>query len=256
MSKIKTMIGVIRTIKNWPIYFADYFKLINRKHIVYILRNGIEYKVRPKTHDSGIIKEIWINNDYTPKGYAINEEDLIIDIGAHIGIFSIFASKFAKEGKIYAFEPIPENFEMLKHNIEINQIKNIIPINKAISDKKGQKEIFLSKDTGGHSFYSFYCGGDRTKAINIQTISLKDIIEENDISQIDFLKVDCEGEEYTILFSCPDKILKTIRKISAECHNINNNRHIFSLKKFLKEKGFEVKIKSDSNMEGTLYANR
>ncbi len=110
-SKAKTAISVIRVIKNWPIYFADHFKLIKQKHIVYILRNGINLRVRSKTSDSGIISEIWVHMDYLPKGFEINENDVAIDIGAHIGIFSIFLSKVAKMGKIYAFEPHPENKE-------------------------------------------------------------------------------------------------------------------------------------------------
>lgn len=249
MSKIKTMTEVIKLFKNWPTYFADYFKLIKRKRIVFELRNGIKYEARSNTADRRTINEIWIFKDYTPEGFEINEKDVVLDIGAHIGIFSIFASEFARKGKVYAFEPVLENFEILKHNLEINKINNIIPMNKAVSDKTGSRKMFfLENNTVEHSFYTGWSNLSKsamykTKEIDVETISLIDFIDNYGIRQIDFLKMDCEGTEYEILSSCPDDVLKIIRKMSIEYHNIDNNLNGLSLKKFLEGKGFKVNIK-------------
>ena len=169
MLKIKNAIIVVKIIKNWPVIFMDYFNLIKKPYLIKF-RNGVKYKVRPKTFDKYIISEIWCHKGYIQIGFQIKDSDLILDIGAHIGVFSIFASRQVKNGKIYAFEPAPENFEMLRENIELNKAKNIIPFNKAVSDKNGKREIYFSSnpaDTGGHSFVF----ASKNKII-VETISL------------------------------------------------------------------------------------
>ena len=195
---------------------------------------------------------MWVNRVYTPTNFEIQQNDLVIDIGAHIGIFSLFASKFSKNGIIYAFEPVDKNLELLHHNIKINNAHNIIPIDMAVSDKTGQKALFLyDKDTGSHSFYHPEI---RDRQVIVQTTTLKDFVKLNKISRIDFLKIDCEGAEYSILRSCPDNIFKIIRKIILEYHNIESDWNILHFKKFLREKGYTVKIKSGT--ANILYAFR
>lgn len=251
ISKIKTALNVIKQIKNWPVYFLDYFKIGKNKNIVYIFRNGIKLKTRAGTNDRVIINEIWIRKFYNPEGFEIKKGETVVDIGAHIGVFSIFASRNAQ--KVYAFEPVLENFELLKSNIEINNLENIIvPINKAVSGKTEEREIFFDNDNfGGHSFYSSL---KRSGEKKVSAVSLEDFIKENKIEKIDFLKIDCEGAEYDILFNCPVEILQRIEKISMEYHNIDKNRNAVLLKNFLEEKRFRV-ILSFGNEE-KIYAIR
>jgi len=247
-------IGAIIVIRNWPTYFADYFKPTHGKRIVCTLRNGVKIETRSGTVDKEIIDEIWIDRSYTPRNFKIDKKDTIVDIGAHIGVFSIFASQSAGKGIVYAIEPIRENFKMLTHNIEANGIQNIIPIESALSDKTGSKDMFLG-DTGMHSFY-LDRGNGKT---NVRTISFQDFVEQNGISKIDLLKMDCEGAEYEILFSCPEDILRIIRKITLEYHNIDNVHNVLSLKDFLEKKGFKVTYKiatGDFLVIGHLYARR
>lgn len=247
-------VGAVIVIRNWLAYFVDYFKPTKGKRVVYTLRNDVKIETRSGTVDKEIIDEIWIDRSYTPRDFEIDKEDTIVDIGAHIGVFSIFASQSASKGTVYAIEPIRENFEILKDNIELNRIKNIIPVEIAISDKTGNKEIFLG-DTGMHSFY-FDRGNNK---ISTRTISFKDFVEQNEISKIDLLKMDCEGAEYEILFGCPEDILKLIRRITLEYHNIDDARNALSIKEFLEKRGFKVSCRiatGDFLVIGHLYAKR
>lgn len=261
MNKIQKAIDVLRTIKNYPIWFLDYFQYINnlnltkKDFIIYNLKNGLKYKTRAGTIDCAIINEVCVRKIYLQE-FGIDENDIVVDIGAHIGIFSVFASELAKKGKVYSFEPVPENFKILKENIELNKKKNIIPINKAVSSKIGKKEFFISKtNTGGGSLYLNNKEKKHEIKINVSTSSLKDIMRINKIKKIDFLKMDCEGEEYEILFNCPDKILKSVKKISMEYHNIDDKYNFSSLKVFLEKKGFRVKLgKQTKSGIGILYA--
>jgi len=243
IKKIRIAQGVIKKIKNWPIYFLNYFNLTKDEFIIYFLRDGQKIKTRSKTNDRIIINEIFINNCYTPKGFEIKKRDVVVDIGAHIGIFSIFASKFAS--KLYAFEPMNDNFIILKENIEINRIKNAHLFKMAVSNKTGQRELFISDtNSGGHSFYH---DQNYSQKVIVPTISLEDFISSNKISTIDFLKMDCEGGEYDIILNCPSRILGIIKKISMECHNIDSDKNIYLLREFLEKNKFTLEVKSNGN---------
>ena len=253
MGKLKTALNIIKTYKNWPTYFSDYYAITKRKNIVYQLRNGVMYKTRAKTADRTIINEMWIHKIYTPKGFEIKDSDTVVDIGAHIGFFSIFASTYAKQGKVFAFEPTPENFAMLEENVRINNLKNILFLNQAVGGKDGKADIFLSEhNTGGHSF--FHTKKNSDKKITVPVISLQTLMKKYDLKIIDFLKMDCEGAEYSILFNCPKEILQKISKISMEYHNIDDENNVDKLQIFLKQNGFKVTVRDDNRR--MLYAYR
>jgi FkbM family methyltransferase len=205
IERIKMSVKVFKKLKTPFLFFTDYFGLIKNKTVIYKDRLNAKYKVRAGTADRMIITEVCVDETYNPKGFEINSQDIVLDIGAQVGIFSVFASKFAKEGKIFSFEPVPENFEGLKENIRINDSKNITPLQVAISDRKGTKNLFISENSGGHSFYESISRGSGKK-VKVSTISLNDFIKENKIKKVDYLKMDCEGAEYSILFSCYKKI--------------------------------------------------
>lgn len=154
MSKIKTVFKIIKVLSNWPVYFLDYFKLTRSIFILFKLRNGIFFKIRSKTSDRKIFNEIWLNKFYTPPGFEISDNDIVFDLGAHIGFFSIFAANFAKNVTVYSFEPSPNNFKLLKRNININKLNNIHLINKAVAKRSGEREFIVSKNASGDHFAS------------------------------------------------------------------------------------------------------
>jgi len=67
--------------------------------------------------DLSMLTEIWVIEEYTPKEFEINTDDVVIDIGAYLGFFSLYAAKLASNGKVHCFEPLPNNFFTLSKNI-------------------------------------------------------------------------------------------------------------------------------------------
>jgi len=137
---------------------------------------------------------------------------------------------------------------MLKDNIKLNRLQeSITPLMLGISGKKGKRQLILCEEnTGGHGFY---CDGKRK--IEIDTVTLKNIFEDNKIKRCDFLKMDCEGAEYEIIYNTPLKYLKKIRSISMEYYK---NGNINKLKKLLEGDGFKVSLIEIG--EGMLYSQR
>ncbi|NDF30498.1 MAG: FkbM family methyltransferase, partial [Nitrososphaeria archaeon] len=207
------MLKAIRVIKNWDDYVKLYFQKIKSEYIILEMRNGIKIKLRVDSTDLMAFTHVWLLREYERPGFEIENNDTIIDIGAHIGLFALFSTQLCKSGKIYCFEPVRENFEMLKSNLELNGITNVTATNSAVSVDNGTVTIYLNDDEAGHSMYV-----TGSRPIQVRSVSLKNVFESHNIERCDFLKVDCEGEEYAIMNSLPASHYEKIKKICIEYH--------------------------------------
>lgn len=125
------------------------------------------------------------------------EEIIYCDIGANIGLYSLFAAKRLNNiGKVIAFEPQPETFKRFIENINLNRFENIIAINKAVGDKNGSVAIVQSADSA-KTFVSKTTSNN--KEIKIDLICFDTFLIEKGIEKIDYLKIDVEGFEYYVL---------------------------------------------------------
>lgn len=127
----------------------------------------------------------------------VTEGMKVVDIGANIGYYTLlFAKLVGPSGKVYAFEPDPNNFALLSKNVEMNGFANVVLVNKAVSDSNGTADLYISEhNKGGHSMFNF----NREKtSIKIETVTLDDYFREYE-GNIDFVKMDAEGAEYKAL---------------------------------------------------------
>ncbi|MFH0737104.1 MAG: FkbM family methyltransferase [Candidatus Micrarchaeota archaeon] len=255
MSKIGTSLEIIRKLENWPTYFADYLGLIRSDRVRYAFRNGISLELRPASSDRYAVTDVWFNEVYTPKGFEIRPTDIVVDIGGHIGSFSVFAAKKAEEGRVFSFEPVPGNFEMLKRNLGYNRLDNVSASPKAVSGRSGKKTMYLtSHDTFSHSSIESLVP-DMNGKIEADAISLEDIFKENKLDKIDFLKIDCEGSEYEILSRTPLSVFKKIHKISMEYHEFDEGHDLKTLKAYLESAGYSISAVPSKRL-GMIYAKR
>jgi FkbM family methyltransferase len=126
------------------------------------------------------------------------ENPIIIDIGANVGIVSFYFAKKYPNSKIFAYEPHPINYQNLIEGIKANNITNIYPFNLAVFSKSDlDVKIHLHENNTSASSVFRYLPKD--PYVIVKTISLEDILKQNNISYIDFLKIDCEGAEFDIL---------------------------------------------------------
>ena len=133
----------------------------------------------------------------------IKNGDVVFDIGANIGFYTLlFAKLVGKEGKVYAFEPEPNNFALLKKTIEFNNLKNVILEQKAVSDKNGTNFLVLSKDIGGHKIINY----STPNSLKVESICLDEYFN-NFYGKINFIKIDAEGHEGKIFYGM-QKLLK------------------------------------------------
>jgi len=200
---------------------------------------NINFKVNEKPYRAFVpddqlfvaIKDILLNRKYE----YLSEFELnrlrgkkIVDAGAYVGLFSLVASTFAKE--VVSIEPHPINFKLLQLNLEINNVRNIIPINKALWSKSETLTLYEGEHTGANTILKK--SGNRK--FNVSSITLKDILEG--FGEIDLLKMNIEGAEFEVLNKLDSNILENIKSIVTECHLKVGD--INQLEKFLKENGY------------------
>jgi len=204
---------------------------------------GIVYKMRRDVWDSAILMETWWLKEYHRYLPDLGPNPVIVDVGAHIGDFTLFVAAKIPGAKIYAYEPDPENAALLWENITANGFgTRIVPSMKAISDRSGEKmKLFRHTDNlGMHTqFPEGKSGTYDGTFVEADTVSLEDAFEQNAIDSCDLLKMDCEGGEYPILLNAPAHVLARIRRISLEYHKGGDIQEVAQR---LEKAGFSIKF--------------
>lgn len=153
----------------------------------------------------------------------IKPGNVVLDIGANVGLVSISLLKAQpKVDKIYAFEPLPDTFAKMKHNLELNGLpEKIYPVNVGMSDKAGTFDFYLPGENEAASmqpnmdeFYmqesvdGHYTGKKKMDKVDCQVTTVDKYVEENNIDHVNFIKIDVEGNERNVLVGGADVLKK------------------------------------------------
>ncbi len=171
-----------------------------------------------------LIGEVFVKNEYFFQ--ANTSRPVILDCGSNIGVSILYFKYLYPLSRIYAFEPDPETFQMLKKNIKQNNLKNVTLYNQAVSDKKELIKFYISHDAGSLMMSTLKERmGDIE--IKVEAISLAKFIMNK---EIDFMKMDIEGSEDKVLADIAKRgLLTNIHEFILEYHhNIPENQLTFS----------------------------
>ena len=203
----------------------------------------------------------------------IKKGDVVLDIGAHIGYYTLIAADIVGDkGKVYAFEPDPKNFTLLERNVHENGYKNVVLVNKAVAEETGSLRLYLNtENTGDHRIYK---ASDKRKSIKIQAITIDDFFKDKN-KKVNMIKMDIQGSEVRAFKGA----LKLIRqnqnikiltefwpyglKLSGSSAKeyvrllVNNNFRLFDLDEIKKKKteinDNELLYSSDSGVDSFRY---
>jgi FkbM family methyltransferase len=132
----------------------------------------------------------------------LQKGDVHIDIGANIGFNAVIAAKLVgPTGKVYAFEPDEKNFELLKYNIELNRLDNVVLIQKAVMEETTTATLMKSKTNFGDHRVNF-ADKDHYVGSKIECVSLDNFfesIEQEDLVKIKLIKIDAQGSDAKVL---------------------------------------------------------
>ena len=177
------------------------------------------------------VKNIFLEN--------ISSGDVVIDVGANIGDYTLIAcKKIGDSGKVLAFEPLPETFSILKRNIQLNKITHCQPFLKAVGEKPGIVNLYKTNASGTMAHLDYFLNGkELIKKHETEVITIDAMLRSSDIENVNMIKIDVEGFEHEVLLGCLNSFKKKkIQKILCEIHF-----------KYLESKG-----KSDETVYGLL----
>lgn len=142
----------------------------------------------------------------------ISPESHIIDIGANIGWYTLHIARMLTSGSIHCFEPIPETFQKLQDNIQINGLSNIVCNPIALSEKKQQLSFYYNPKQTGASSSRNITENDEVVKLELDSITLDDYVAMKQLTQIDFIKCDVEGAELFV-FQGASHVLTTFKPV-------------------------------------------
>jgi len=190
-------------------------------------------------------------DDYFLDNFNIKDGDVVYDMGANIGAFSIACSNYNVK-KIYAFEPHPEIFDHLSYNLD-KYGKNATSFNNAIAGTFSKVKFGIKESTVASSI------SDNGK-FEVDTINLEKFVASNNLELPTYLKIDIEGAEYDFFENTSDDFFKNVRSIFFEFHH-NNGSNVSKIIDRFKNLGYTLSHKEnalDHNLShmNTIYLNK
>ena len=255
--------NLLRFIRNWPLYFSH--KRSSAFLPARFSTRGTSLTFDVPTFELYLVfKEIFLSDFYSIDEWinTLPKNPVVVDVGGNAGYFSMLLLSKLPTTTLFAYEPIERNFELFQNNININPvicgkarvfhravtgkfIDSITLFKEADSDNSVTASVF--QDFESHNL----------KAETVKAISLEQILTENKLEQVDFLKLDCEGSEYPIVYDSPPDIWKKIKTVFLEVHNLDEDkRNLKSIDQFLKTAGYSTTHRLASNGCYAVFATR
>lgn len=166
--------------------------------------------------DAVVVREIWCENVYEVYDGDLADTGIVVDLGANIGAFTLYAAKLGAK-KVIAVEPEPHNVEILRKNIADNQ--HNVPNCEFIVDTHGINDGKFTKafinDNHGDSVVGYQKTMEKDQQ-QISMISLQQLFDTYELEYIDVLKIDIEGHEGSVIRGASEALLNLCRYITVE----------------------------------------
>jgi FkbM family methyltransferase len=233
------------------------FKMPKYDYQFYCRNNNDDFQVMI-FHEDDIIE-----HNFTPK-----EDNIVIDVGAHIGPYALKASKrVGLNGKVIAIEADPENFDILNRNIQLNKLTNVIALNYAAYFNEDKIRLYLLSRGEEYSYTKYNTimtdrAHNEKKFVEVKANTLDYLLQANGIKheQVNWIKIDVEGAEFDVLKGAKD-ILSKSKDISLliEIHNLSTDNTNFykPIKELLDSYNFKIEYeKIYDNKERHIIARK
>lgn len=142
---------------------------------------------------------------------------MVYDIGANVGYVSLsLAKQVGPRGTVFAFEPVPETFDLLRRNVELNKAANIKLLNIAASDSTGDALIRMTENVSMASMV-WHQNDASASEISVKTVCVVELVEQGELEKPSFLKIDVEGAEGLVVRGMQNTLAQARPVVYLEC---------------------------------------
>ena len=182
------------------------------------------------------------------------EELNMIDLGANIGLFSIFAAPVCE--KVFSVEPTPSHFALMEELVDLAGIKNIEMLNLAVGLEDGEAEFNIhERNSTMNSFISHRTDPHSGKTVKVKTQTLNSIIDSLDVDRIGFVKMDIEGFENEVVFEESfEEALTKIDGLYVEVHDFEERGMMAENFNKISDHLTGIRLVSVSNTQQYIYS--
>ena len=239
------------------------------------LPNGLQVVQLNENETPVLYDEIFAQQTYLKHGVTLADGDCVFDVGANIGLFTLFVHQQCRNPKVYSFEPVPATFEVLKSNVDLYKL-NVEVFNCGLSRRPGMTKVtFYPQMSSMSGFYANHIedeqvsraflsnqdarlqrhadelleGRFRSETFDCPLTTVSEVIRQYDIESIDLLKVDAEKSELDILNGIRDDDWSRIRQIVLEVHDIGDR--LDEISDILRRRGFSFVVEQDATQTST-----
>lgn len=205
------------------------------------------YKMNLYFRDKGIARELYVHqkreyiaSDLMLYGGIVKEGDVVLDLGANIGYYALMESRLVgRDGTVYAVEPSPVNYQVLRENIELNGYNNIQTFNLAMGETVGKAEMFISDRSNWSRLVDKDLDDSINETITVDVSTVDDFIKDRPMPN--FIRMDVEGYEIKILRGMKEWLKNENLGLFVEFHPYfmtpEENMEFFDI---LEESGFQL----------------
>ena len=254
----------------------------------HVLPNGLRIAHWKRHETEYLYQEIFEDACYARNGIQLPDDAVVIDVGANIGMFSLFVMSRCSNPTVYAFEPAPAIYDILKANFAAYGNKGL-PINAGVANREGRatftfyehSSVFsgfhadqgadgaalraiigntlrsttsLDSESLDRQVEEFAAGRLSSKAYDCRLTSLSALIREHQIEKVDLLKVDAEKSELDVLRGIDEQDWPKIAQIVIEVHDASAEK-LGSLQDVLAQRGFRCSVEREHLLEDSGFVN-
>ncbi len=254
LSSIPTILLGMRS--PWKIV-ALFLGLPVRKPLTVALPGGLLFQVRSRM-DVWILKESCLDRDYERGAVAVRDGWTVFDVGAGFGDFAVRVARECPAARVFAFEPLPESFARLQEHVRANGVENVRAFAQAVAGREGELTLYTVTGLSGQHRTAGDAARGRQETVRVPATTLARAMDDHGLARCDFLKIDCEGAEYEILFEAGEETLARIGHIALEYHDAVTAHTHDELARFLESRGFAVRERVSPAWRelGFLFASR
>jgi len=266
-----TTLSAMNLLQSWAEHYRDMVRLGARQSSLFSfpirrrifgeqsLRfdNGISLTMPEGEPFFEIVDEVWEKECYRCDDFSGKmPEGHIVDIGAHMGTFTLWAAMKWPERGVIAVEPSATSYKYLQRNVRESHAANVSVVNSACGEKSGRMQMYARGNSAMNSLFTHDNYGSMFEPMaDVEMTTLEKLFADHHVEQCAFLKMDCEGAEYAIITAAPDATLKKCSRIAMEYHLGMNGGKPEQIIARLEPLGFIVKVLPPSDEEGGyLYA--